>query len=140
MPSGEINVEGDGWIRATGIQTDLRNDAEGDYVEVTAFLEGKGQDGLLGKLFDRMFSRKVVSSLKLKIQKSSTKVLNFDFGGCKPGGGSWHKGHSAHVTFKCYKAGGNVSRRDDRHPNLSAGNTLGPIALGLLQEARRGRG
>src|SRR5260221_380494 len=103
MPVGEINVENDGWIRADGIQTELKEDEEGPYVEIFAFLQE--QPDLLTKLFDRMFSRKAIKSLKIRIQQSPTKTLHFEFGGCKPAGGSWIGGKGANVMFKCYKAG-----------------------------------
>jgi hypothetical protein len=138
MPAGEISIGNDEWIRADGIQMDLKEDETGPFVEITAFLQGT-QDALLSKLFEKVMARKELPSLKLRVQQTPTKVLHFDFGGCKPVSGSWQKGRSAWVTFRCYKAGAHVAKAPDR-PNLESpthGQPFGPIALGLLQEIRR---
>jgi hypothetical protein len=140
MPAGEINVENDGWIRSDGIQTELKEDETGPYVEVTAFM-AEGQDGLIGKVFDRMKGKREIGSVKLKIFQSPKKTLHFEFGGCKGVSGSWRVGASAVVTFRCYKAGALVAmglRSSVRKPVLASGPAISPIALALLAQAARG--
>ena len=143
MPVGEINVENDGWIQADGIQTDYKEDDTGRYIEISAFLSA-GQDTLVGKLFDRIMSRKEIKSFRVQIQESSKKTLHFDFSGCKPVSGSWQQGKGAWATFRCYKAGALVSMngapRPTDHPRVpDHSHSLSPIALGLLNEVNRGR-
>ncbi len=143
MPVGEINVENDGWIRADGIQTDYKEDDTGHYIEITAFLSA-GQDGLIGKLFDRVMSRKEIKSLRIRIQQSAAKTLHFEFSGCKPVSGSWQQGKSGWATFRCYKVGALVSMggapQHPANPRVPSNNHgLSPIALGLLSEVNRGK-